>query len=86
MFPPISKTHSGRFPTGDGYGVFDHYDVGWKDQVGTRETRFGNREQLQRAIAIARACGLDVYLDVVMHQVSGSNGADPRLFTSCRDQ
>jgi alpha-amylase len=76
MFPPVSKTQSGRFPTGDGYGVFDHYDIGWKDQVGARETRFGDREQLQRSIAIARACGVDVYLDVVMHQVSGSNGGD----------
>ena len=43
---------------------------------GSAETRFGNREQLQRSIAVARACGLDVYLDVVMHQQSGSNGGD----------
>jgi len=76
MYPPVSKTQSGHWPTGDGYGVFDQYDIGWKDQVGARETRFGNREQLQRSIAIARACGLDVYLDVVMHQQSGSNGGD----------
>ena len=76
MYPPVSKTQSGRFPTGDGYGVFDQYDIGWKNQVGARETRFGDRERLQRSIAIARACGLDVYLDVVMHQQSGSNGGD----------
>jgi alpha-amylase len=76
MYPPVSKTQSGHWPTGDGYGVFDQYDIGWKDQMGARETRFGNREQLQRSIAVARACGLDVYLDVVMHQQSGSNGGD----------
>lgn len=76
LFPPVSKTQSGHFPTGDGYGVFDQYDIGWKNQVWTLETRFGNREQLQRSIAIARACGLDVYLDVVMHQMSGANGGD----------
>jgi len=76
MYPPVSKTQSGRFPTGDGYGVFDQYDIGWKNQVGARETRFGDRERLQRSIAVARACGLDVYLDVVMHQQSGSNGGD----------
>ena len=76
MYPPVSKTQSGHFPTGDGYGVFDQYDIGWKNQAGARETRFGNREQLQRSIAVARACGLDVYLDVVMHQQSGSNGGD----------
>jgi len=76
MYPPVSKTQSGHFPTGDGYGVFDQYDIGWKNQAGARETRFGDREQLQRSIAVARACGLDVYLDVVMHQQSGSNGGD----------
>ncbi len=76
MFPPVSKTQSGHFPTGDGYGVFDQYDIGWKDQAGSRETRFGDREQLQRSIAVARACGLDVYIDVVMHQLSGSNGGN----------
>jgi alpha-amylase len=76
MYPPVSKTQSGRWPTGDGYGVFDQYDIGWKDQAGARETRFGDRERLQRSIAIARACGMDVYLDVVMHQQSGSNGGD----------
>ena len=76
MYPPVSKTQSGRWPTGDGYGVFDQYDIGWKNQVGARETQFGDRERLQRSIAIARACGLDIYLDVVMHQQSGSNGGD----------
>ena len=55
MYPPVSKTQSGHFPTGDGYGVFDQYDIGWKNQAGARETRFGNREQLQRSIAIARS-------------------------------
>src|SRR5205085_12543823 len=42
-----------------------------KQQMGSLETRFGNREQLQRSIAVARACGMDVYLDVVMHQLNG---------------
>jgi alpha-amylase len=76
MYPPVSKTQSGHWPTGDGYGVFDQYDIGWKNQMGSRETRFGDREQLQRSIAVARACGLEVYLDVVMHQQSGANGGD----------
>jgi alpha-amylase len=41
--------------------------------MGSVETRFGNREQLQRSIAIAHACGLDVYIDVVLHQLIGGN-------------
>lgn len=73
LYPPVSKTQSGRFPTGDGYGVYDQYDLGSKNQCWSRETRFGNREQLQRSVAVCKACGLDVYVDVVMHQQSGGN-------------
>jgi hypothetical protein len=44
MYPLVAKTQSGYYPTDDGYGVFDNYDSGWMDQVGSHETRFGNRE------------------------------------------
>jgi len=75
LYPPVCKTQSGHFNTGDGYGVYDQYDIGSKNQMGAVETRFGNREQLQRSIAIAHACGLDVYIDTVMHQlIGGRNG------------
>ena len=74
LYPPVCKTASGNNPTADGYGVFDQYDLGSKNQCGSLETRFGTRDQLQRSIAIARACGLDVYVDVVMHQLSGAGG------------
>jgi alpha-amylase len=75
LYPPVCKTQSGHFNTGDGYGVFDQYDIGSKNQMGSVETRFGNRDQLLRSIAIAHACGLDVYIDTVMHQViGGRNG------------
>ncbi|HEU0155773.1 MAG TPA: hypothetical protein VFQ82_06850 [Stellaceae bacterium] len=73
LYPPVCKTQSGRADTGDGYGVFDQYDIGSKNQMGAVETRFGNRERLQRSIAIAHACGLDVYIDVVLHQLIGGN-------------
>ena len=39
--------------------------------MGSVETRFGSREQLQRSIAVAHACGLGVYVDVVEHQLNG---------------
>ena len=75
LYPPVCKTQSGHFNTGDGYGVYDQYDIGSKNQMGSVETRFGNREQLQRSIAVAHACGLDVYIDTVMHQlIGGRNG------------
>jgi alpha-amylase len=74
LYPPVCKAQGGHAPTADGYGVFDQYDLGAKAQGGSRESRFGSREQLQRSIAVAHACGLDVYVDVVMHQLNGGDG------------
>ncbi|MGC2768920.1 MAG: alpha-amylase domain-containing protein [Candidatus Acidiferrum sp.] len=69
--PPVLKTSDGNKPGSDGYGPFDDYDIGSKNQKGSVSTRFGNREQLQRCVAILRANGLDVYLDMVEHQRVG---------------
>jgi hypothetical protein len=69
--PPVLKTSDGDKPGSDGYGPFDDYDIGSKNQKGSVATRFGNREQLQRCVAILRANGLDVYLDMVEHQRVG---------------
>jgi alpha-amylase len=74
LLPPVLKTASGAQPGADGYGPFDDYDIGSKDQKFSIPTRFGSREQLQRCVATMRANGLDVYLDTVPHQRSG--GAD----------
>ena len=67
LLPPALKTSAGAFPGADGYGTFDDYDLGSKNQFFSTPTRFGTREQLQRCAAIMRANGLDVYLDVVLH-------------------
>jgi alpha-amylase len=54
-----------------GYDVFDHYDLGDKDQMGTLPTRFGTKDSLLRLIAVAHANGLEVYPDVVLNHVIG---------------
>jgi alpha-amylase len=70
--PSPLKANSGTFS--DGFDVFDDYDLGSKDQKQTRPTRFGTREQLERCVAILRANGLDVYVDLVENQrVGGDN-------------
>src|SRR6516164_609856 len=38
LYPPVCKTQSGHFNTGDGYGVYDQYDIGSKNQMGSVET------------------------------------------------
>jgi alpha-amylase len=73
LLPPVYKTESGAAPDADGYGLFDNYDIGSKNQFFNIPTRFGDRERLQRMIAIMHACGLDVYADVILHQYIGGN-------------
>lgn len=72
--PPVLKSDGGQGRDVDGYGAFDDYDIGSKNQMGGISTRFGSREQLSRLVAIARSFGLDVYLDLVLHQRSGDPG------------
>ena len=71
--PPALKTNAGAFPGADGYGPFDDYDLGAKDQFFSTPTRYGSRDQLQRCAAIMHANGIDVYLDVVPHHRDGGN-------------
>ncbi len=67
--PPPLKGSSGTFSVG--YDVFDDYDLGAKQQMGTVPTRYGTREQLARCVATLRACGLDAYVDLVPNQRAG---------------
>ena len=73
LLPPVCKTASGAAPDADGYGLYDNYDIGSKNQFFNIPTRFGDHERLRRAIGIMHACGLDVYADLVMHQYYGGN-------------
>ena len=70
--PPVTKGASGGFSIG--YDVYDDYDLGSKNQKGTRGTRYGTREELARCVAIMRANGLDVYIDLVENQRAGGSG------------
>ena len=67
--PPPLKGAAGTLSVG--YDVFDDYDLGAKEQRGSLPTRYGTREQLARCVATMRACGLDVYVDLVENQRSG---------------
>jgi alpha-amylase len=70
--PPVTKGASGKASVG--YDVFDDYDLGSKNQMGSIATRYGTREQLTRCVAMMRANGLDVYVDMVENQRGGGSG------------
>ena len=59
--------------------MFDPRDLGSKNQQGSIPTRYGPKDTLTRFVAVAHGCGLDVYLDLVMHQRIGENGG-PGIF------
>jgi alpha-amylase len=79
QLPPTSKAQGGAGPGCDGYGVFDPRDIGSKNQQGSVATRYGTKASLTRLVAVAHACDIDVYLDLVLHQRSGENGG-PGVF------
>src|SRR5260221_13370125 len=70
--PPVTKGGSGKDSVG--YDVFDDYDLGSRNQKGTVPTHYGTREQLARCVAIMRANGIDVYVDLVENQRGGGSG------------
>lgn len=74
QLPPTSKVQGGAGTGCDGYGLFDPRDLGSKNQQGSLPTRYGPKDSLTRFVAVAHACGLDVYLDLVLHQRMGENG------------
>jgi len=70
--PAPNKGASGT--SSAGFDPFDDYDLGSKDQKGGVPTRYGTREQLARCVAVMRANGIDVYLDLVDNQRVGGSG------------
>jgi alpha-amylase len=79
QLPPAGKAQGGAGDGCDGYGLFDPRDLGSKPQQGSTLTRYGSAESLRRLIAVSHAVGMDVYLDVVLHQLDGENGG-PGVF------
>ena len=79
QWPPFSKAQGGDGAGCDGYGVFDRYDLGTKNQQGSIPTRYGTLESLLSAIAALNAHGTQSYGDLVLHQMMGENGG-PGIF------
>lgn len=57
-----------------GYGTYDLYDFGEFDQKGTVATKYGTREQLERAIKALHDNGIQMVLDTVLnHKMNGDS-------------
>lgn len=72
--PPVVKGANAHYSVG--YDPFDDYDIGSKNQHGYVSSRYGTREQLERCVAVMRANGLNVIVDLVENHRNG----DTNLF------
>lgn len=68
--PPGCKAMS---PSGNGYDVYDLYDLGEFEQKGSRATKWGTREELHDLIFFARDLGIGIYWDAVLNHKAGAD-------------
>jgi len=68
--PPVTK---GQSAEDNGYGVYDHYDLGEFDQKGTVRTKYGTKQELHEAIRACHEHEICVYIDVVMNHKAGAD-------------
>ncbi|KAE8146912.1 alpha-amylase [Aspergillus avenaceus] len=68
--PPACKATS---PSGNGYDIYDLYDLGEFEQKGSRATKWGNREDLKAFASSARHFGIGIYWDAVLNHKAGAD-------------
>ncbi len=67
--PPPFKAGAGSWSVG--YDVYDRFDLGSKNQMGTLETKYGTETELIHLVKMAHRFGLRVYFDNVMAHNGG---------------
>lgn len=68
--PPGCK---GMDPLGNGYDVYDIFDLGEFDQKGSTATKWGTKEDLQQLVLQANALGIAVIWDGVLNHKAGAD-------------
>lgn len=71
--PPGCKANN---PQGNGYDIYDLWDLGEFEQKGSRSTKWGSREELADLIAKAGECGVDIIWDAVLNHKAGADGTE----------
>ncbi|ATY59031.1 glucan 1,4-alpha-maltohexaosidase precursor [Cordyceps militaris] len=68
--PPGCKASSKE---GNGYDIYDLYDIGEFDQKGSVATKWGTREELEELCKVANDHGVGIYWDAVLNHRLGSD-------------
>ncbi|KAH9945446.1 alpha amylase [Epithele typhae] len=76
--PPPNKAMRKQ---GQGYDAYDLWDLGEFYQKSTIPTRWGTKEELVRAVAAARAHGIDVLVDAVLNHKLGADRPEKFMAT-----
>ncbi|KAI9721770.1 MAG: hypothetical protein M1812_002105 [Candelaria pacifica] len=71
--PPGCKASS---PRGNGYDIYDLYDLGEFDQKGGVATKFGTKEELLEMMVIANEVGMGVYWDAVLNHKAAADSTE----------
>lgn len=71
--PPGCKANN---PQGNGYDIYDLWDLGEFEQKGTRATKWGSREELDELIRKAKEVGVNVVWDAVLNHKTGGDSTE----------
>ena len=69
--PPAYKGMGGNSDVG--YSVYDLYDLGEFYQKGSKETKYGNKEEYIQAIEKLHSYNIQVYGDIVLNHKMGAD-------------
>ncbi|KAM7221889.1 glycoside hydrolase family 13 protein [Rhypophila decipiens] len=72
--PPACKA---SWHTGNGYDIYDLFDLGEFTQKGARQTKWGTKEELQTLTQTAHAHGIRVLFDAVLNHKAAADYSEP---------
>ena len=71
--PPGCKANN---PKGNGYDIYDIWDLGEFEQKASRGTKWGSREELDNLIKDAKALEIDLLWDAVINHKTGGDATE----------
>ena len=63
-------------PNGNGYDIYDLYDLGGFNQKGSRATKWGTEEELMELAKLAKESGVGLYWDSVLNHRAAADSTE----------
>ncbi|KAH8881372.1 alpha-amylase-like protein [Thozetella sp. PMI_491] len=74
--PPAAKA---AWPKGNGYDIYDLYDLGEFNQKGCTATKWGTKQELQHMVKTANAHGVRILFDAVLNHKASADFVEPAV-------